>query len=118
MQISKTKVEHGYLLFTILALSIGDSLTIIANNGTFSYSFSFGTYLIALYSYVSVFIFLRVKILYSSKSIPRKILVIYTIWLAYLIISLFRGVYLAKDYWESKFLFLNSVLFTLISRSV
>ncbi|WP_143312515.1 hypothetical protein [Cellulophaga tyrosinoxydans] len=103
------------MYFTVISLVVTDALTVIEINGTFNYQLQYGTYIIAFLNYISVFIFFRIKTLYGLSDVNKSVVICYNIWLFYLIFSLFRGFYLAEDYWSFKFFSLESVLFTLIA---
>lgn len=113
MTINKRQIEVGLLLFTVLSVFLGDFLVILSNGGY--YTNDYGTYLTAFLSYVSIFIFFRLKWKYGVKGVPTNVLLLFAIWLIYLVVSIVRGIFIADGYWDFKFLFLNSTLFTLIA---
>lgn len=82
-----------------------------------SMSFSSLTYLRAIFSYLVIFFIIYIYAKNKSvliKLLPKKINIIFKIWLLWLSINLIRGVFLANDYWDYKFLFLSSIPFTFI----
>ena len=82
-----------------------------------SQSFSYSTYLRAIFSYLVIFFIVYVYSKNRSvliKLLPQKINIIFKIWLLWLSINLIRGLFLANDYWDYKFLFLSSIPFTFI----
>jgi len=113
MLISKKKIEYSYLIFTFLAVFLCDLLIILSSSDIFT--LPFGTYLIAVLLYLSIIIFIRIKIKYANNYVSTKFSFLFTFWLCFLIVSILRGLMLANSYWDFKFLFFDSIVFTLVS---
>ncbi len=113
MIITKKQIEHGLVVFTILAILFNDLWNKLSQSSFVN--FEYATYITALNAFISIFIYFRIKWRYGIFRMPLNILLIYGVWLTYLIISLVRGLYLANNYWDYKFLFLSSTSFTLIA---
>lgn len=79
--------------------------------------YNFSTYLTATLSYIVIFITIYIyskNKFFFKNLLPKKINIIFSIWLLLLTINLIRGLFLADDYWSYKFLFLSSLPFTFI----
>ena len=113
MIILKRQIENGLLIFTVLAVFVKDFFGQLSAAKVFT--FEYGTYMIAILLYISIFIFFRTKVIYGVANVPRPIRILFTFWITYLSIALIRGLFIASSYWEYKFLFLQATLFTLIA---
>lgn len=103
------------IFFSILFTATVDLFNYLSYSEAVNYSFS--TYIIAILSYFTIFITLYIyfkKKISFKRLLPKKIKIIFSLWLLWLIINLIRGVILANDYLDYKFLFLISVPFTFI----
>lgn len=103
------------IFFSILFTATVDLFNYLSYSEAVNYSFS--TYIIAILSYFTIFITLYIYFKKKNsfkRLLPKKIKIIFSLWLLWLIINLIRGVILANDYLDYKFLFLISVPFTFI----
>lgn len=103
-----------YIFFTLIALLIIDSFRLISNVGGLSLGYS--TYLSILLIYISIFVFYQIKNKTNWKNeTPKPIKKLFWLWLTINFISIVRSVYLAKGYWDLKYLFFTAIPFVLIS---
>lgn len=100
-----------FILFTLVSLLITDTLTMITKN-----TFDVGIWntIAAGLIYISIFILLYLP-LNKNFTIPTLIKYFYFSWLFWCIFNLARGAFIANDYYDWKFLMLNSIPFTFVS---
>lgn len=101
------------ILFTIVSLIFTDSVRYISWSGTLNIDSA--TYICALLNYISLSIFIFIaSTSYSKDLIPFSIRSWYKIWLLWLIFNLIRGAFLSQNYWDWKFLLLESMFFSFV----
>lgn len=109
-------MKHSTLiLLTLIATIVVDIFRYLSYSGDLNVGFS--TYIASLFNYFSIVVFIIVAVKSTKKTIPKTIFKLIIAWLIICIINLFRGLVLASDYWDYKFLFLNSVPFTFVTLS-
>lgn len=113
MILSRREIEEKLIVFTVIATIFCDFISKLSSSGYFRLPAA--TYIYAALQYISIIIFFRSKILIRGTKIPNTLNVIYNLWMLYLIVSIVRGAIVGSTYWEYKFLFLGSTLFTLVS---
>jgi hypothetical protein len=102
------------ILFTLIALLVLDIIQIISDVDKLNLQLA--TYLSALLKYISILIF--VLVIYRNKlfkNTPKTIKRLFQFWLIWNIFNIIRGVFLAINYWDWKFLLLSSLPFSLIA---
>lgn len=113
MQISRRKLENLFLTSILVGLYFVGFL-----NFTASMTNAAGiTYISIALQYVLIILLARIALLSGFKKIPKQIKFIFTCYLVYSTINILRGVIVANNYWDFKFLFFSSITFTLISLS-
>ena len=111
MIIAKEKLVRKYLYFTIIAVIIIDTIRYLSFRSIKS---SYGSTIAAFLVYFST-----VLIIYGISKLKKResnlsTKFIFTLWLLYAIINVFRGVYVSGGYWDYRFLFLTSVPFLFV----
>ena len=100
--------------FILVAVILTDAFGLLLNVGQLSVAGS--TYIASTFNYISLFILIYIAVKTPKNSdTPLSIKTIYLLWLFINVFSLINGLFLAKDYWDWKFIFLNSISFSLIS---
>lgn len=101
------------ITFILIALIITDSFTYI--NMVNELNIGFATYISSFLNYISlIFILYIAKKNSNETEIPASVTQLYKFWLFVIIFNLLRGFFVAKDYWDWKFLLLSSVAFSLV----
>jgi hypothetical protein len=100
------------LIINLVLLVVSDALLYIGNMG-------YENALIAPVSLVAKYIVFFNLIYFASKSnwqddLSKTVSVLFKLVLLWNVITIIRGIFLAHDYWDWKFLFLTSALFLLI----
>lgn len=109
------KIKFSLLIgFILVAVILTDAfgLLLIVNK----ISIGGSTYISSVFNYLSLFILIYIAVK-TPKNLdtPLSIKTIYLLWLFINVFSLINGLFLAKDYWDWKFIFLISISFSLIS---
>lgn len=106
--------NHKPILFTLISLIFIDTIRYLSWIGGFEIPYE--TYISALLIYLSIGIFFRVAYFDSLEkpNITRTTQLLFNALIIWNIISLLRGVLLATDYWDWKFLFFSSLSFSFI----
>lgn len=104
-----------YIIFTLIAIVITDAFRNLSSVDALNIESA--TYISALLNYLSIGIlfYIAKKEGYGKNEIPKSIQKLVQIWLIWNIFNLIRGAFIAKDYFDWKFLLLNSVSFSLIT---
>ena len=104
----------GFILFALVAVIIVDFFRLLSWVQFFNTKYS--TYISILLIYLSLLIIAYVAYKGSMfPGIPVSIKNLFYVWLIWNVINIIRGVFLANDYWDWKFLFFTSIGFSLIS---
>ena len=104
----------GLMLFTLVATVITDTLRLLSWVETVSMGYS--TYISAFLNYLSLFVIAFVANKTAKyNEIPSTTKYFFNLWILWNIFNIFRGAFLANDYWDWKFLLLSSLGFSLIS---
>ena len=109
------KIKFSLLIgFILVAVILTDTFGSLLDESRKSIGGS--TYIVSVLHYLSLFImiFIVTKTPKNSDT-PSSIKTIYSLWLFVNVLSLINGLFFAKDYWDWKFIFLNSISFSLIS---
>lgn len=106
--------NHKPILFTLIALVFIDSIRYLSWIGGFEIPYE--TYISAFLTYISIGIFFRVAYFDNQEkpNITRTTQLLFNSLIIWNIIGLLRGVFLANDYWDWKFLFFSSLSFSFI----
>ena len=106
--------NHKPILFTLAALVFIDAIRYLSWVGGFEVPYE--TYISAVLIYISIGIFFRIAYLdkWEKSSVTKQTQLLFNSLLIWNIISLIRGVLLASDYWDWKFLFFSSLSFSFI----
>ncbi len=102
------------IFFTLVTLVIVDSFRWISYAGLLEIESS--TYIAVFLIYISIYFLLRITLnsnwkIETPKTVPNLI----NLWIGINAINFIRGLFLAKDYWDYKFLFFSAITYVLIS---
>lgn len=111
---SKIMKSHKPILFTLVAIVFIDAIRYLSWVGGFN--FAYETYISAFLIYISIIILGRIAYKENSNSIntPKLIQFFLISLLLWNVFSIVRGIFLASDYWDWKFLFFSSFSFSFI----
>jgi len=99
------------IIFTLIAVVITDMINYINIMDNLPGS----AYLTTFLNYCSIIIFFIIAFKAKIKSeIPKFILYLFKLWLFWSIFSIVRGAFLARNYWDWRFLLLYALSFSLI----
>ncbi|MCA0932648.1 hypothetical protein LCM02_09310 [Lutimonas saemankumensis] len=100
-----------FILFTLVSIILTDTLTMVTKN-----SVEVGILNTVAIGLIYVSIFILMYLPFNQKfSIPMTIRISYLLWISWCILNLLRGAFLANDYFDWKFLLVNSFSFTFVS---
>lgn len=105
--------HYKSIVFIIISIIITDTFRILSADNALNVEYS--TYISAFLIYISIIIliFLVIKNKWFTDT-PKYIKALYIFWMIVIIVNIFRGFFVAKDYWDWKFLMLTSFAFSLI----
>ncbi len=110
--IKKYKYFIIFLLLSVVFVDISRYLSWVG----FKLNGEVSTYISTFLVYVSSFILIHFSLKsYWKKQTPTSIQKLIIYWFLINIINLIRGFFLADDYWDYKFLFLNGITFFIVS---
>jgi hypothetical protein len=102
-----------HIIFTLLSLVVIDSFRWISYTGLLN--FGFFTYISIFLIYLSIYFLIKIAISSNWKKFtPVNIQNSIKLWIGINGINFVRGLFLAKDYWDYKFLFFSALSFTLV----
>jgi hypothetical protein len=100
------------ILFTLIAVIVSDALVYISWSYTININSS--TYIILILDYISIFVLIAFAYKSNWNEIPQIIKSLYRLWIFWNIFNFIRGMFVAGDYWDWKFLLMSSFSFTMI----
>jgi hypothetical protein len=102
------------IFFTLISLIIVDSFRWLSYAGFLNLDSS--TYIAIFLTYISIYFLLKIALNSDWKtSTPITTQNLLKFWIGLNVLNIVRGFFLAKDYWDYKFIFFNAVTFSLIS---
>ena len=120
MQIKEFSLLLNYLkyykliIYVLVAVIITDIFKLLSWVPTVNIPFSTAISLVLNYTSVFILAFIASKSMVYSE-ISQSVKFFFSFWLIWNVFNIFRGVILAENYWDLKFLFFSSILFSLIS---
>ena len=101
------------IVFIFVGLFIIEAFGVLGNSGLLNIANA--TYISAFIKYISIIIIISIAFKVKSKNdIPKTIRTWVFIWLTWNLFEIIRAVFLAANYWDWKFLFLQSIPFSLV----
>ena len=102
-----------FIIFILISVIIADSFRIISTVGELNFEYS--TYLSTILIYISIIILLFIfKKSEWKEDVPKSIRILFIFWIMVNVINVLRSFFVARDYWDWKYLMLTSFSFSLI----